>query len=168
MRDAKPGEELLTDLNEKWLRPTSPAFVVDREHVGFEAFRLRKEDNGELSGARSSKQHPEQAEKARLERRLSHGALATTGGTYGINVAQLQEMDLQCFDDTLVIEKQPLPTGHAFVDLASVPKDQLKNKYRELAEAANLNGVLSKLSEQDIAAMRRDGYSLEIEASDGQ
>lgn len=147
MREPKPGEVLLDDPSEMWLRPTFPDALVDRDTIGRQAFRLQKNDNGELSGARGSLRTPAEAEEDRLERRRAEGRSLTSAGTWGITVEQLGSIDLQCFDDTADPVKlkgpYPPPYAHAIVDLTHLDENAQKNKQFEMAEKANENGLLT-------------------------
>ena len=137
------GEVLLTDPAELWQRSTFPAAVTDDDAITPAAFRLRSEDNGELSGTRSSIVKPKEAEDARRNRQIAAGRKPSSGGTWGVTVQQLNELKLQCFDDTADITKPKQPTGHAFVDLVGLSKAECNLKATELAQAATANGRLA-------------------------
>lgn len=144
MRPPRNGEVLLDNPDEKWLRSTYPGAVSDRGDVGWEAFKLHERDNGELSGVRERDSSAEEAETARLRRARDSGRVMKTGGTWGVTVNQLADLELQCFDDTQVPEKESadLPVGHAFVDLVGLSAKEAYNAAVALAEAANENGRL--------------------------
>lgn len=124
-------EELLDDPDELWFRHVHPDASVDRDELNQLAFRPNAVDAGKLSGVRSSVQTADAAFRARLERN------SKTVGTWAVSVAEIQEVELRCIDDSAIV---PDPIGHAYVDMRDLGKERERYVRQALADRANERG----------------------------
>lgn len=129
-------EVTLTDSGEIWMRQARDAHC-DQGKLSGRAFEQSSQDAGELSGTRRSKQSARAAHEQRNEMRPG-----SSDGTWGVSVRELQSEQLACVDDSACEVKQPLPKGHAFVDLRQVPKPRERVVRVRLAHYASERGRL--------------------------
>ena len=126
----------LTDPDELWYRQGNPNLLVtDGTEIGELAFRCTADDNGCLSGARSTKQS---AEGAYHERNDSKPG--SSGGTWAISVGEIQTVGARCIDDSECPPPATVPTwpkGHAYLDMRPMSKTERRDLRESLALIAN-------------------------------
>lgn len=132
----EPHESVLTDPNELYFRqcPPSPAYIDDGVPT-VQLFSESSGDNGQLSGARSSKV----SAKESYEERIARGGL--TAGTWAISVAEAHHAGTRAVDDSSASAEKP--TGHTYLDyrhLASTNKNTRKAVRTRLHEFATSRG----------------------------
>ena len=126
----KSCEELVDDPSEWYYRQVHPTFVSDGI-IDPDAFRC---NDGELSGARSSKQTAQGAYEEYPANR--------TAGTWGLTIAQVVKAKARVVDDSkcpLPHGLQAWPKGHAFLDQRIGDKTFRKQMRSNLARHAMKN-----------------------------
>jgi hypothetical protein len=128
-------EELLDDGSEWYYRQVHPTFVDEDNNVGVGAFRC---SDGELSGARSSRQT---AQGAYEEYRRDSGE-DRTAGTWGLTLAQVVYAKGRVVDDSQCPIPPGLsawPTGHVYLDQRVSDTAVYKQMRDNLARQATKN-----------------------------
>lgn len=119
----EPGEEVLDDENEHYLRQCNPSWVQGGKPSS-QAFAYFAKDAGRLSGSRSRDATPAQAYRFYTETlRLKSAA------TLAVTVAQVEARSSRVVDDTnapTVRPPAPVPPGHSYIDLRHLTSGERK------------------------------------------
>jgi hypothetical protein len=130
--ELRPCEELVTDPNELYLRQVRPKHW-DGKEVSFQAFDPSSNDDGMVSGARSTKQTAQGAYEERLALRQG-----STAGTWGVSAAEVSREKSRIVDDSLCPPPPggPWPKGHSYLDQRMPDKPHRRKLRINLARAA--------------------------------
>lgn len=124
------GEEDITYSSDLCYRNINPAFISG-DFISSSAFMPNREDEGELSTARSSKVTP----CHHYEEFVKSGH--HSDGVYSVTAKDIREENLRWVDNESLQEESQFMTGHAYVDFrACVSKGARKRKARNLARKA--------------------------------
>lgn len=132
-----PGEELLENPDEHYLRQCSPMHFSEGQ-VSQLLFRQSSQDGGKLSGSRSSKCTPEEAYEFRVNTLGKPSA-----GTWGIMVGDIVGASSRVVDDSASASAPPppIPPGHAYLDFRHVKAKAEERRLRStLTIIANRSG----------------------------
>lgn len=127
--DLKTGEEDITNSSDTCFRNVHPEFISDGV-VCSSAFNPSKDDEGELSTARSSKVSPQQ----HYEEFTQFGH--QSAGVYSVTTDDIRKEELRWVDNGSLQEESLRVTGHAYIDFRLCSSKGAKKKARSLARKA--------------------------------
>lgn len=128
-----PGEVVLDDENEYHLRQCNPNWLQNGKPSS-QAFAYFQKDEGRLSGSRSRDVTPIQAFTFFTETLKLQSA-----ATFAVSVAQVTASRSRVVDDTnapTVRPPDPVPPGHAYIDLRHLSNGERKKLARGLSRSA--------------------------------
>lgn len=127
----RKGEEDITESSDTCLRNVHPQFIVEGI-VSSAAFMPTRNDEGELSTARSSKVSAEQHFNEFTH--MNH----QSAGVYEVATEDIRNEELRWIDNESIQEESIRMTGHAYIDYRVYSNGKTKKKARSLARHATL------------------------------
>ncbi|MBN0975440.1 MULTISPECIES: hypothetical protein [unclassified Gordonia (in: high G+C Gram-positive bacteria)] len=134
----QPCEVLMTDPDEVFYRQVRINDVdVDNGEVRPLAFKTSSNDDGKLSGTRSSKRSAEQA----FYDRKTVNPGSTSIGTWGVTVGEVISAGSRCIDDSDCPPPpgSTTPPGHCYIDFRGLDKTERSDLRDDLAFFATTN-----------------------------